>query len=72
MHISYIDYSMLLDKRFKSECQQVGVMIRTPPSFRFETLLAQRHVQVSLISSSPSLCTLYQPAGLLYDLGNVV
>lgn len=39
-------YSMLLDKRFKSECQQAGVLIRTPPSCRFETLLRQRHVQV--------------------------
>ncbi|GMR48351.1 hypothetical protein PMAYCL1PPCAC_18546, partial [Pristionchus mayeri] len=45
-HFKQIASCMLLDKRFKSECQQVGVMIRTPPSFRFETLLAQRHVQL--------------------------
>ncbi|GMT25093.1 hypothetical protein PFISCL1PPCAC_16390 [Pristionchus fissidentatus] len=45
-HYKQIASCMLLDKRFKSECQQVGVMIRTPPSFRFETLLAQRHVQL--------------------------
>lgn len=39
--------SMLLDKRFKAECQRAGVSIRTPPAARFDALLKQRHVQVN-------------------------
>lgn len=39
-------YSVLLDKRFRAECKNYGVIIPYPPSNRYETLLKQRHVQV--------------------------
>lgn len=38
--------SVLLDKRFRAECKNYGVIIPYPPSNRYETLLKQRHVQV--------------------------
>lgn len=38
---------MLLDKRFKADCQALGITIRAPPHCRYETLLCQRHVQVT-------------------------
>ncbi|XP_076048811.1 cytoplasmic FMR1-interacting protein Sra-1 isoform X2 [Oratosquilla oratoria] len=38
--------SILLDKRFRSECMQHGTRIQFPPSNRYETLLKQRHVQL--------------------------
>ncbi|KAJ7414243.1 Cytoplasmic FMR1-interacting protein 2 [Pitangus sulphuratus] len=37
--------SVLLDKRFRAECKNYGVIIPYPPSNRYETLLKQRHVQ---------------------------
>ncbi|KAE9551006.1 hypothetical protein FO519_005792 [Halicephalobus sp. NKZ332] len=37
---------MLLDKAFKSECQRIGINIRTPPATRYEVLLKQRHFQL--------------------------
>lgn len=40
--------SVLLDKRFRAECKNYGVIIPYPPSNRYETLLKQRHVQVQL------------------------
>ncbi|XP_031647228.1 cytoplasmic FMR1-interacting protein 2-like [Oncorhynchus kisutch] len=40
--------SVLLDKRFRAECKNYGVIIPYPPSNRYETLLKQRHVQVGL------------------------
>ncbi|EPB71109.1 cytoplasmic Fragile-X interacting family protein [Ancylostoma ceylanicum] len=38
--------SMMLDKRFKLDCQRAGVTIRTPPAGRFDGVLRQRHVQL--------------------------
>ncbi|VDM07312.1 unnamed protein product [Wuchereria bancrofti] len=38
--------NMLLDKRFKADCQALGITIRAPPHCRYETLLCQRHVQL--------------------------
>ncbi|VDN03135.1 unnamed protein product [Thelazia callipaeda] len=38
--------NMLLDKRFKSDCQALGITIRAPYHYRYETLLCQRHVQL--------------------------
>ncbi|MCP9257864.1 Cytoplasmic FMR1-interacting protein [Dirofilaria immitis] len=38
--------NMLLDKRFKADCQALGITIRAPPHYRYETLLRQRHVQL--------------------------
>ncbi|TRY88802.1 hypothetical protein DNTS_015017 [Danionella cerebrum] len=37
---------VLLDKRFRAECKNYGVIIPYPPSNRYETLLKQRHVQL--------------------------
>ncbi|VDK55307.1 unnamed protein product [Gongylonema pulchrum] len=37
---------MLLDKRFKADCQALGITIRAPPYYRYESLLRQRHVQL--------------------------
>jgi len=42
-----LPHSVLLDKRFRAECKNYGVIIPYPPSNRYETLLKQRHVQVS-------------------------
>lgn len=41
-----VSHSVLLDKRFRAECKNYGVIIPYPPSNRYETLLKQRHVQV--------------------------
>ncbi|KAL7645445.1 UNVERIFIED_CONTAM: hypothetical protein RMT77_003831 [Armadillidium vulgare] len=38
--------SILLDKRFRSECSQHGMKFPFPPTNRYETLLKQRHVQL--------------------------
>uniref|UniRef100_UPI00358E9EC8 cytoplasmic FMR1-interacting protein 2-like isoform X1 n=1 Tax=Myxine glutinosa TaxID=7769 RepID=UPI00358E9EC8 len=38
--------SVLLDKRFRTECKNHGVVIPYPASNRYETLLKQRHVQL--------------------------
>lgn len=45
--------SVLLDKRFRAECKNYGVIIPYPPSNRYETLLKQRHVQVPTNHTSP-------------------
>ncbi|CAJ0931257.1 unnamed protein product, partial [Mesorhabditis belari] len=45
-HFKQLAVCMLLDKRFKAECQRAGVSIRTPPAARFDALLKQRHVQI--------------------------
>lgn len=45
-HLTLIPSSVLLDKRFRAECKNYGVIIPYPPSNRYETLLKQRHVQV--------------------------
>lgn len=44
--------SVLLDKRFRAECKNYGVIIPYPPSNRYETLLKQRHVQVLPVLAS--------------------
>jgi len=36
----------MLDKRFRAECANAGLVIDFPPSNRYETLLKQRHVQL--------------------------
>ncbi|KAK4321422.1 hypothetical protein Pmani_007761 [Petrolisthes manimaculis] len=38
--------SILLDKRFRSECGHHNMRIHYPPANRYETLLKQRHVQL--------------------------
>lgn len=38
--------SIMLDKRFRQECQTLGTFINTPPPNRYVTLLRQRHVQL--------------------------
>ena len=45
-YVTFILSSVLLDKRFRAECKNYGVIIPYPPSNRYETLLKQRHVQV--------------------------
>ncbi|CAJ0931341.1 unnamed protein product, partial [Mesorhabditis belari] len=45
-HFKQLAVCMLLDKRFKAECQRAGVSIRTPPAARFDALLKQRHVRI--------------------------
>ncbi|VDK48795.1 unnamed protein product [Anisakis simplex] len=37
---------MLLDKRFKTNCQSMGISIRLPLCARYESLIQQRHVQL--------------------------
>lgn len=39
-------FSLLLDKRLRSDCKNQGANIPWPSSNRYETLLKQRHVQV--------------------------
>lgn len=48
----YVCLSVLLDKRFRAECKNYGVIIPYPPSNRYETLLKQRHVQVQPLFTS--------------------
>lgn len=50
-HLTFVLSSVLLDKRFRAECKNYGVIIPYPPSNRYETLLKQRHVQVILKES---------------------
>lgn len=59
------NYSVLLDKRFRAECKNYGVIIPYPPSNRYETLLKQRHVQVQLKSVATRFPVFYTglPAG---------
>ena len=38
--------SIMLDKRFRAECDALGTQIRYPTANRYHTLLKQRHVQV--------------------------
>jgi len=38
--------SIMLDKRFRQECQNLDTFINTPPPNRYVTLLRQRHVQL--------------------------
>lgn len=41
-------FSMILSKKFVAECARQGLgRINAPPSNLYETLLKQRHVQVS-------------------------
>lgn len=47
-YVTFLPCSVLLDKRFRAECKNYGVIIPYPPSNRYETLLKQRHVQVRL------------------------
>uniref|UniRef100_A0A669F8W4 Cytoplasmic FMR1 interacting protein 2 n=1 Tax=Oreochromis niloticus TaxID=8128 RepID=A0A669F8W4_ORENI len=44
--LCHVFCSVLLDKRFRAECKNYGVIIPYPPSNRYETLLKQRHVQL--------------------------
>ncbi|EYC24494.1 hypothetical protein Y032_0013g1932 [Ancylostoma ceylanicum] len=45
-HFKQLASCMMLDKRFKLDCQRAGVTIRTPPAGRFDGVLRQRHVQL--------------------------
>jgi len=36
----------MLDKRFRAECAALGTRFTYPPANRYETLMAQRHVQL--------------------------
>ena len=45
-YYKYLAGSILLDKRFRQECQGLGTYITSPPPNRYETLLKQRHVQL--------------------------
>lgn len=59
---------MLLDKGFKSDCSRLGITIRSPPASRFESLLRQRHFQVSackLTESQIARCALTLAPGTL-------
>lgn len=47
-----LSHSVLLDKRFRAECKNYGVIIPYPPSNRYETLLKQRHVQVPSVTKT--------------------
>lgn len=38
--------SVMLDKRFRQECQNLGTFINSPPPNRYISLLRQRHVQL--------------------------
>jgi len=42
--------SIMLDKRFRSECLKLGMKFNYPVSNRYHTLLRQRHIQVAGIS----------------------
>lgn len=36
----------MLDKRYRSECEALGIVVSHPGMYRYETLLKQRHVQL--------------------------
>lgn len=42
-------FSLLLDKRLRTDCKNQGANIPWPASNRYETLLKQRHVQVPAV-----------------------
>jgi len=48
-YLLFSTFSNMLDKRFRAECVSQNVKINYPVANRYETLLKQRHVQVSLI-----------------------
>lgn len=39
-------FSMLLDKRYRSECHMNGIKVSFPSANRYDSLLKQRHIQV--------------------------
>uniref|UniRef100_A0A915AC39 Cytoplasmic FMR1-interacting protein n=1 Tax=Parascaris univalens TaxID=6257 RepID=A0A915AC39_PARUN len=45
-HYKQLASCMLLDKRFKTDCQEMGISIRLPSCARYESLLQQRHLQL--------------------------
>ncbi|XP_033631530.1 cytoplasmic FMR1-interacting protein 1-like isoform X1 [Asterias rubens] len=45
-HYKALAASILLDKRFRTECEIYGIGIAYPPANRYETLLRQRHLQL--------------------------
>jgi cytoplasmic FMR1 interacting protein len=40
--------SIILDKRFRTECVTYGIRIPYPAANRYQTLLKQKHVQVMM------------------------
>lgn len=44
-------FSIMLDKRFRSECAKFNLKIPYPLSNRYHTLLRQRHIQVHIQSA---------------------
>lgn len=49
-----LTFSILLDKRYRAECMEAGERIPFPPANRYQTLLKQRHVQVSCLGTPAS------------------
>ena len=41
-------FSMLLDKRYRSECHMNGIKVVFPSANRYDSLLKQRHIQVRI------------------------
>uniref|UniRef100_A0AC35U6R8 Cytoplasmic FMR1-interacting protein n=1 Tax=Rhabditophanes sp. KR3021 TaxID=114890 RepID=A0AC35U6R8_9BILA len=46
IHYKQLASSYLLDKQFKTRCDEIGVTIRSPEAARFEPLLRQRSIQL--------------------------
>ncbi|CAG0889224.1 unnamed protein product [Darwinula stevensoni] len=46
MYYKHLAASILLDKRFRVECANLGTEISWPKANRYETLMSQRHVQL--------------------------
>lgn len=46
IYYKHLAGTILLDKRFRQECQTMGTNINSPPPNRYVTLLRQRHVQL--------------------------
>ena len=51
-----LDSSMLLDKRYRSECHMNGIKVVFPSANRYDALLKQRHIQVWSRVSTTSAC----------------
>ncbi|CEF64678.1 Cytoplasmic FMR1-interacting protein [Strongyloides ratti] len=45
-HYKQVASSYLLDKKFKTKCKNMGIVIRSPEASRFGIILAQKNVQI--------------------------
>jgi len=66
-------YSMLLDKRYRSECHMNGIKVVFPSANRYDSLLKQRHIQVRRYDSVSSGFSLLEgqfkmPGGRTYNI----